>query len=29
MPDNRYWTLGKHAGDAWSTGKKLMNGKMT
>ncbi|MFZ3049886.1 MAG: flavin reductase family protein, partial [Methanothrix sp.] len=29
MPDNRYWTLGKHAGDAWSAGKKLMNGKMT
>ena len=26
MPDNRYWTLGKHAGDAWSAGKKLMNG---
>lgn len=24
MPDNRYWTLGKHAGDAWSAGKKLM-----
>ena len=23
MPDNRYWTLGKHAGDAWSAGKKL------
>ena len=26
MPDNRYWTLGKHAGDAWSAGKKLMKG---
>ena len=24
MPDNRYWTLGKHAGDAWSAGKKMM-----
>jgi flavin reductase (DIM6/NTAB) family NADH-FMN oxidoreductase RutF len=24
MPDNRYWTLGKYAGDAWSAGKKLM-----
>lgn len=23
MPDNRYWTLGKHAGDAWSAGKNL------
>ena len=23
MPDNRYWTLGKHTGDAWSTGKRL------
>ena len=22
MPDNRYWTLGKYAGDAWSAGKK-------
>ncbi len=21
MPDNRYWTLGRHAGDAWSAGK--------
>lgn len=27
MPDNRYWTLGKYAGDAWSAGKKLMKGK--
>jgi flavin reductase (DIM6/NTAB) family NADH-FMN oxidoreductase RutF len=26
MPDNRYWTLGKHAGDAWSAGKNLMKG---
>jgi flavin reductase (DIM6/NTAB) family NADH-FMN oxidoreductase RutF len=24
MPDNRYWTLGRHAGDAWSAGKKLI-----
>jgi flavin reductase (DIM6/NTAB) family NADH-FMN oxidoreductase RutF len=24
MPDNRYWTLGKFAGDAWSAGKNLM-----
>jgi flavin reductase (DIM6/NTAB) family NADH-FMN oxidoreductase RutF len=24
MPDNRYWTLGKHVGDAWSAGKALM-----
>lgn len=24
IPDNRYWTLGKHAGDAWSAGKKLI-----
>jgi flavin reductase (DIM6/NTAB) family NADH-FMN oxidoreductase RutF len=24
MPDNRYWTLGKYTGDAWSAGKKLM-----
>lgn len=23
MPDNRYWTLGNHAGDAWSAGRKL------
>jgi flavin reductase (DIM6/NTAB) family NADH-FMN oxidoreductase RutF len=23
MPDNRYWTLGKHAGDAWSAGKNI------
>jgi len=25
MPDNRYWTLGKYAGDAWSVGKKLID----
>jgi flavin reductase (DIM6/NTAB) family NADH-FMN oxidoreductase RutF len=24
MPDNRYWTLGKYAGDAWSAGKSLI-----
>jgi flavin reductase (DIM6/NTAB) family NADH-FMN oxidoreductase RutF len=24
MPDNRYWSLGKCAGDAWSAGKILM-----
>jgi flavin reductase (DIM6/NTAB) family NADH-FMN oxidoreductase RutF len=24
MPDNRYWTLGEHAGDAWNAGKALM-----
>jgi flavin reductase (DIM6/NTAB) family NADH-FMN oxidoreductase RutF len=24
MPDNRYWRLGKHAGDAWSAGKNLV-----
>ncbi len=24
MPDNRYWTIGKPAGDAWSAGKKLI-----
>jgi flavin reductase (DIM6/NTAB) family NADH-FMN oxidoreductase RutF len=23
MPDNRYWTIGKHVGDAWSAGKKM------
>ncbi len=23
MPDNRYWTVGKYAGDAWSNGKTL------
>jgi len=23
MPDNRYWTLGTCAGDAWSAGKHL------
>lgn len=25
MPDNRYWTLGKYAGDAWRAGKNLMD----
>lgn len=24
MPDNRYWTLGRHAGDAWSAGKGMV-----
>ncbi|MCX9025969.1 MAG: flavin reductase family protein [Candidatus Methanoperedens sp.] len=24
MPDNRYWTLGNYAGDAWSAGKNLI-----
>lgn len=24
MPDNRYWTIGKYAGDAWSAGKHMM-----
>lgn len=23
MPDNNYWTVGEHAGRAWSAGKKL------
>jgi flavin reductase (DIM6/NTAB) family NADH-FMN oxidoreductase RutF len=23
MPDNRYWTIGAYAGDAWSAGKNL------
>jgi flavin reductase (DIM6/NTAB) family NADH-FMN oxidoreductase RutF len=23
MPDNRFWTVGEYAGDAWSIGKKL------
>ena len=23
MPENKYWTLGKHAGNAWSDGKNL------
>jgi flavin reductase (DIM6/NTAB) family NADH-FMN oxidoreductase RutF len=22
-PDNRYWSVGEHIGDAWSIGKKL------
>ncbi len=21
MPDNRYWTVGEHIGDAWSVGR--------
>jgi len=24
IPDNRYWSLGKYAGDAWSAGKNLV-----
>lgn len=24
MPDNRYWTLGNHAGDAWSAGRRMI-----
>ncbi|MHB8118851.1 MAG: flavin reductase family protein [Methanothrix sp.] len=27
MPENRYWTLGKYAGDAWSAGKNLIQSK--
>lgn len=27
MPNNRYWTLGKYSGDAWSAGKKLIKGE--
>jgi flavin reductase (DIM6/NTAB) family NADH-FMN oxidoreductase RutF len=27
MPDNRYWTLGRYAGDAWSAGKNLVKGR--
>jgi flavin reductase (DIM6/NTAB) family NADH-FMN oxidoreductase RutF len=27
MPDNRYWTLGKYAGDTWGAGKKLIAGR--
>lgn len=27
MPDNRYWTLGKYVGDAWSAGKNLIQSK--
>lgn len=26
MPDNNYWTVGAHAGNAWSAGKKLAQG---
>ena len=26
MPDNNYWTVGAHAGQAWSAGKKLKKG---
>jgi flavin reductase (DIM6/NTAB) family NADH-FMN oxidoreductase RutF len=29
MPDNRYWTIGKYAGDAWSAGKNLMPSSQT
>ena len=29
MPDNRYWTLGKYAGDAWSVGKNLIQHAQT
>ena len=29
MPDNRYWTLGKYAGDAWRAGKNLMDQSQT
>jgi len=29
MPDNRYWTLGKYAGDAWSAGKNLIQSAQT
>ena len=28
MPYNRYWTLGKSAGDAWSIGKMLQKGEV-
>ena len=27
MPDNKYWTLGVVAGDAWSEGKKMKKGR--
>ena len=27
MPDNNYWTVGEHAGKAWSVGKKLKEAK--
>jgi flavin reductase (DIM6/NTAB) family NADH-FMN oxidoreductase RutF len=26
MPDNRYWTVGAFAGDAWEAGKGLKQG---
>lgn len=26
MPDNRYWSLGEYAGEAWGAGKRLKNG---
>jgi len=29
MPDNRYWTLGKYVGDAWSAGKRLISQSQT
>jgi flavin reductase (DIM6/NTAB) family NADH-FMN oxidoreductase RutF len=29
MPDNRYWSLGKYAGDAWSAGKNLIEQSQT
>ena len=29
MPDNHYWTLGKCAGDAWSSGKNLIHKEQT
>jgi len=29
MPDNRYWKLGVHAGDAWSAGKALVESQKT
>jgi flavin reductase (DIM6/NTAB) family NADH-FMN oxidoreductase RutF len=27
MPDNKYWTIGAAAGDAWSEGKKMKKGR--
>jgi flavin reductase (DIM6/NTAB) family NADH-FMN oxidoreductase RutF len=26
MPDNNYWTIGKHEGKAWDIGRKLIKG---